>query len=231
MTSDSATETAAFRAEVHGAHIGPRYRGRAHFAVTMSGVVLGIVAALSLVHAPTAAQLCVVPAGIVFANVVEYLAHRFLMHVERPVLGFLYRRHTLMHHRFFTAAAPTIDSARDFKAVLFPAPLIGFFLVGIALPLGLALSLVLPTNVAALFAATAIAYYGLYEVLHLTWHLPEDHAAARLGVVRALRRLHRAHHADMTRGFNVTFPVADVLFLTVPRALDDRPLSHLPPPP
>jgi hypothetical protein len=214
--SDTAhtASTLEFRAQVRSEQIGPRYRGRLHFACTMTGCAVGIAVALSTVHAPTWQELLVVPAGLLVANLVEYLAHRFLMHRARPLVGFLHRRHTLLHHRYFTNEAPTVDSTRDFKAVLFPAPVIAFFLVGVALPLGVALDVVFPRNVAALFATAAIAYYGLYEVLHLTWHLPDAHPVARLGVVRALRALHRAHHADMTRGFNVTFPIADVIFGT-----------------
>ena len=71
--------------------------------------------------------------------------------------------------------------------------------------------------VAALFIATAIGYFLLYEMLHLSYHLPPDSAVPRLPILRALRRHHALHHnpAQMTDGnFNVTFPICDSVFGT-----------------
>jgi hypothetical protein len=91
-----------------------------------------------------------------------------------------------------------------------------FFFGGIAAPAGFALSFFTPKNVAALFAATAVGYYLIYEWCHLAWHQPDDSFVGKLPLVRRLRTLHRAHHTDMGRAFNVTFPIADWLHRTLP---------------
>jgi hypothetical protein len=85
----------AYRAKYRADHIGPHYRGVLHFAMTAAGALLAIAFALSRVHDVTALELAAVPVTFVFANVVEYLAHRHLMHMPRGQFRFLFERHTL----------------------------------------------------------------------------------------------------------------------------------------
>ena len=49
-------------------------------------------------------------------------------------LRIVYLRHAGQHHRFFTDREISIDSARDLKAVLFPAVMIAFFLLLLSSP-------------------------------------------------------------------------------------------------
>jgi sterol desaturase/sphingolipid hydroxylase (fatty acid hydroxylase superfamily) len=76
-------------------------------------------------------------------------------------------------------------------------------------------------NTARLFAATAVGYYLLYEWLHISYHVSPGSFVGRLAIVRALRKLHTAHH-DLTLmgkyNFNITFPIGDWLFGTRHRA-------------
>jgi hypothetical protein len=208
------SDVESFRAGYRAEHIGRRYSGVAHFAVTATCAIAAVVVALSRVRDVTLAELAVVPAAFLVANVVEYLAHRFLMHVPRGPLRFLFVRHTLQHHRFFVDGALSADSTRDWQIVLFPPAVIVFFLGGIGVPLTLALGAVVDDNVGALFGATAAGYFLLYEVCHLAWHQPDDSVIAKLPGVRRFRAHHRAHHTNGSRGFNVTFPIADTLFRT-----------------
>jgi hypothetical protein len=204
-----------FRAQYRVNHIGARYRGRLHFAVTAAGTIAGIAFALSRAHDVTLLELVVVPIAFVFANVVEYLVHRHLMHVPRGPFRFLFARHTLQHHRFFSGARMWAESTRDWKIVLFPPAVIFFFLGLIGAPLAIALDVALPsTNLGPLFGATAAGYFLLYEVCHLAWHQSDDSLIARIPGVRRFREHHRRHHVEATRGFNVTFPIADFLFRT-----------------
>ncbi|HZX96699.1 MAG TPA: sterol desaturase family protein [Myxococcales bacterium] len=205
-------ELAAFRAEARAEQLGPRYSGLLHLAF-VNVVSLAIIAvAGAQIHRPRLALLTV-PIAFLYANLVEWLAHRGPMHAPRRFLGLVYRRHTLLHHAFFTAEQMSLESARDFKLVLFPPVLLLFFFGGLALPAGLLLGAFLGSNVAALFVITAMAYYLLYEWLHLAYHLGDR--APRL--IEPLRRHHAAHHdpRNMTRGnFNITFPICDRLFGT-----------------
>ncbi len=78
-------------------------------------------------------------------------------------------------------------------------------------PLRLA-ALLTTANVGWLFAATAIAYFPLYEWLHLAYHLDPDSPIGRLPGMASLRHHHTVHHDPMRMGrynFNVSFPIAD----------------------
>jgi Fatty acid hydroxylase superfamily len=195
--------------------IGPGYSGLLHFAFT-SAVALAVIAyALSRLHTPSALALATVPLTFLYANFVEWRAHRGPMHRRVRGLSLVHERHALQHHAFFTAARMEIDSLRDFKMVLFPPVLILFFFGLFAVPIGFALRFTLGQNVAALFVATAMGYFLLYEWLHLAYHLP-----VRIPGIDRLRNHHRTHHDPriMSHGnFNITFPICDALFGTKAR--------------
>lgn len=209
-------DVAAFRHEYRAA-IGPRYSGWLHFATT-SVVSLAVIAfAVSRVRSPSVGALAAVPAVFLFANVVEYLGHRGPMHHRRRGLALVFVRHTLQHHRFYTQDAMAAESARDFQMVLFPPVMLGFFLGGIAAPVGALLAWLGGANLGWLFVATAVAYFLTYEWLHWSYHQPDASWIGRRALVRRLRHHHTLHHdpARMTTAnFNITFPIADALFGT-----------------
>ncbi|MGZ6142284.1 MAG: sterol desaturase family protein [Myxococcales bacterium] len=199
-------ELTQFRDRTRAEMLGPYYSGFLHFGFVNALSLSIIVAAALQLHRPRWALLTV-PITFLYANLVEWLAHRGPMHKPRRFLKLVYQRHTLMHHAFFTHDAMTLESTRDFKMVLFPPVLLIFFFGLFALPSGLLLKAVAGPNVAALFVVTAISYYLLYEWLHLAYHL---------GLGGPLRRAHQTHHdpRNMTRNFNITFPICDRLFGT-----------------
>ena len=205
-------DLAEFRARARAENLGPRYSGLLHFGFVNALALAVIVAAASQLRQPRWALLTV-PITFFYANLVEYFAHKGPMH--RPVqrLRLVYQRHTLLHHNFFTAQAMELESTRDFKMVLFPPVLLVFFFGLFALPIGLLLRALAGTNVAALFVITAMAYYLLYEWLHLAYHAGAK--APRL--IDPLRRHHADHHdprAMTSHNFNITFPICDRLFGT-----------------
>ena len=200
-----------FRAQARAEGIGPHYSGLLHFGF-VNGLSLAIIAFAALQLRAPRWSLVTVPITFLYANLVEWLAHRGPMHRPRRFLRLVYQRHTLLHHAFFTHQAMRLSSARDFKMVLFPPVLLIFFFGLFALPIGLLLQALAGPNVAALFLITALGYYLLYEWLHLGYHLGER--APRF--IESLRRHHATHHdpAWMTANFNITFPICDRLFGT-----------------
>lgn len=200
-----------FRARARAEGIGPHYSGLGHFGfVNALSLSIMVFAALQL-RAPRW-SLLTIPLTFLYANLIEWLAHRGPMHRPRRFLRLVYQRHTLLHHAFFTHQAMRLASTRDFKMVLFPPVLLIFFFGLFALPLGLLLAALAGSNAGALFVITALGYYLLYEWLHLGYHLGER--APRF--IEALRRHHQAHHdpENMTRNFNITFPICDRIFGT-----------------
>lgn len=165
----------------------------------------------------TLSQFLVVPITFLYANLMEYLAHRGPMHHRVKGAGIIFDRHTLMHHRFFTHEAMNYDGPQDIKAVLFPPVFIVLFFGVAALPVGMVLYHFVGQNVACLFVATAVGYYFNYEILHFVYHLDEDHWIARLPGVKGLRLQHLHHHNPRfmkNYNFNITYPICDLIFRT-----------------
>lgn len=212
------TSLEAFRERYRADSVSPSYRGWRHFALTNGMVAMAVALCASQLHAIRAWEWWVVPATAMYANLAEYLGHRFVMHRLRRGFGLIYRRHVKQHHRFFTHTAMAVDSTRDFKAVLFPPILIGLFLGGFGAPVAWLIGVSFSANAAWLFAITGLLYFLNYEYLHLAYHLPESSWVVRLPGFARLRRLHQTHH-DQTLmtdcNFNITYPIGDWLFRTL----------------
>jgi hypothetical protein len=211
-----------FRADYRDRCIPPGYRGGIHAFFTFGIGSLALLACLWQLEGVQTREWLVVPLAVLYANLVEYMAHRFPMHRPWPGLSLVYRRHAGQHHRFFTHAAMPLEHWQDLRAVLFPPLLVVFFFGGFALPVWLLLAWVASANVAWLFVATGLAYYLHYELLHTAYHAPAGSWPTRSRLISRLRDLHQTHHdpALMARhNFNITWPLGDWLFGTrAPRA-------------
>ncbi len=197
------------------------YRGWLHLAFTSGSSLLIVAFCLAMLDQVTALEWLTVPAMFLYANLAEYFGHRGPMHHPVNGLGLVYRRHTKQHHRFFTDKEMSYDSSHDFKAVLFPAYMIGFFIVAFGVPIWLVLYFAASANVAWLGLATAVAYFLNYEWLHFAYHCEPQSRVGRIPGVQALRRLHLHHHDPklMSRyNFNITYPIGDWIFRTRYRA-------------
>lgn len=221
---DAATETPAipeavarYRDDYRATLIPRGYRGGAHALFTFGAGSAVLLACLAQLQAVRPLEWLAVPLSLLYANLAEYLGHRFPMHRPFRGLGLVYRRHAGQHHRFFTHQAMPVDSTRDFRALLFPPVLVVFFFGGFGVPVWFALEWLLSANVAWLFIASGLAYFLNYELLHTAYHLPPSHWLARAPGITRLRGLHQAHHDPrlMARyNFNITYPVGDWLFGT-----------------
>jgi hypothetical protein len=187
-----------------------------HLAGTLGVGVVTLALALDRLEAPSAAELATVPCAFVFANLVEWFAHRFLMHQRHFPLTVLYDRHTPEHHRVYCYETMAIAVPRELKLVLIPAMgVLGMVLL--AAPVALLVGHTLSWNVGWLFLATVGVYVVGYELSHLAYHLPERSLVYRLPFLRALREHHARHHIPrlmQRHNFNVTIPLGDLLFGT-----------------
>ena len=206
----------AFRAEYRATEIPAGYRPWLHVLITFGGASAALVACVLMLRDVQPLEWLAVPATFLYANLVEYLGHRWPMHRPFPLLKLVYRRHAGQHHRFFEHDAMALESTRDLRVVLFPPVLVIFFFGVFGAPLWWLVSSVLSANVAWLFLATALGYFLNYEILH-TAHHATPAWQRRLPFLVRLARRHRAHHevAQMTkRHFNITYPIGDWLFRT-----------------
>ena len=150
---------------------------------------------------------------LLLANATEWRVHRDLLPQRFAPLGVLYDRHTPEHHLIFVSDDMSLREPREFRLVLIPVTgIVAIFLVT-APPAALFWSLG-QINLASLYLTATMLYVVSYELLHLTWHLPESSRVGSLRLVRALRRHHAVHHDPrlMQRwNFNVTVPLWDLV--------------------
>jgi hypothetical protein len=185
-----------------------------HLAGCAAFGVVSAAAALSTLAHVAPAEWLALPAALVACNLVEYVGHRWVMHVRTRPLPYAYEAHALRHHRGFDEEHMAIGSARDLGLLLF-APRDIFWFSLATLP-GLALAACLASrNVLALGAAAIPLHYLFYELAHIVSHLPERHWLARRRLAAGFRRRHALHHGDARICFNVTLPLCDLVFGTL----------------
>jgi sterol desaturase/sphingolipid hydroxylase (fatty acid hydroxylase superfamily) len=207
---------AELRAELLG-RVSRWYSPALHLALPAAAGLAIAACALSRIHDLRPWQLALVPVYLVFANAVEWHAHRGLLHRRVRFLETLYLRHTPQHHALYVAEEMALQSLREVKFILLP-PYGLFVILALTAPVPLALRWAGQPNLAALWIATAVVYVLGYEWLHLAYHLPETSAVGRLPLVQRLRRHHQLHHTPqlMQRwNFNVTVPLWDLVRGTV----------------
>ena len=194
------------------------YSGALHFLFPTTVCFVGIGYSLAMLSRVSFGEMLIVPITFLYANLVEYLAHRGPMHRRTRGARVVFQRHTLEHHRFFTEEAMAFETTRDFRIVLFPPWAIVLFFAVFATPVGLVIYKLVSANAGFLFMATSLGYFLNYEWFHLFFHFPEDSWLARLPVIGWLRRHHARHHnpAFMTKyNFNITWPICDWVFGTL----------------
>jgi hypothetical protein len=137
-------------------------------------------------------------AGVLYANVFEYILHRFFLHWGE---GFLVQRHGLHHD---TAGAP--QEARYVNFARSPWVVVLAFVLN-ALPV-LALELFLRPGLAAGVFAGFTLYFIAYEEIHWRFHL----GGWLPGWLLLARNHHMLHHGGFEGRYNVFLPICDWIF-------------------
>ena len=136
--------------------------------------------------------------GLLYANLYEYILHRFVLHWGN---GFLVQRHALHHNSTGTAEEP-----RYVNFATSPLVVVALF-AGNALPF-----LLLDHFAHARLAPGALVaftiYYLLYEEVHWRFHL----GGWLPHWMRRARHHHLLHHGDFEGRYNVFLPVCDWVF-------------------
>lgn len=154
---------------------------------------------------------------IVIGNLVVFLIHKYLLHLNIGPSNFPYEEHTLSHHKYFTEDAITFDSIEDWDTVFFP----WFIIVGfifLILPIFFVLGYVLGgVDSAFFFMGSASFYFGLYEIVHFSCHLKPDNPWLHIPGLRFMHEHHRIHHNPKLMGkynFCIVHPLWDILLGT-----------------
>lgn len=198
------------------------YSPWAHLAATIGICLTAVIVSLWRIDEVRWYELLAVPAAFLFANFFEWTVHRELMHRPRIIIKPLYGKHALMHHRVYRWGDMAIRDWRELPFVLLSAVNI-FLVVTIMSVLALVPGMLLGPNVGWLVLITEASYVLSYELLHLSYHLPEGHPVRRIGLIRRLGEHHSRHHEPRLMrkwNLNVTIPLADwVLGTMAPKEL------------
>lgn len=156
------------------------------------------------------------PLGILMASGVEYVTHRFPMHKRSKTLDRFFRRHTLLHHRYFDHTHLEMNSRRDGYFVL-----ANLHVASVAVLLMLGAYFAMRGLVGVHFASVAtlaMVGYGMFaETMHVAYHMSEARQRSwplRSRAFQYLRELHRDHHnpkAMTTYNFAIGLPIWDLI--------------------
>lgn len=175
----------------------------------MAWLVAGALPAMRPAHA------LIVPAVAFVGTLLEYIAHRWIMHVRRAWLPLAWDAHAGRHHHYYRADAPTWEQVGDVWLILFSPIDVVILCALLAGPFALA-RLALAPDVWALTVATCIGHFLAYEGCHLACHLPEGHPLLRARPLAAMRARHLRHHVlgDTHANYGVTTALWDRAFRT-----------------
>ncbi len=206
-----------FRSEFRQKHIPGWYVGYVHLGVTVLLSATLITWSLWQLNDVMPLEWLTLPLAFVYANLSEYLGHRYVMHVPRKGLKSIYLRHSKQHHQFFTDSHMPFDHHQDFKVTLFPLLLVVFFFGVFGVPVWFVMQLLFSDNVAWLFVFVAVSYFLNYELFHFAFHCKKDSWVMKVPGIKKVMALHQQHHKPelMSKyNFNITYPIGDWLFGT-----------------
>ncbi len=188
-----------------------------HLSAT-TGIGLAILAlALHELHAVRAIELLVIPAVFLVSNAFEWRVHKDVLHRRLWPVEVIYQRHTPEHHAVYMTNDMAIRSTKEFRLVLMPAMgILGIVLA--ATPMAFLVRVLFSENCGWLFLVSSALYMVLYEVSHLSYHLPETTWIGRRRLVKSLREHHARHHDPRLMqkwNFNVTIPLFDLIHGTI----------------
>ncbi len=206
-----------YRQQFRKEHIPSWYIGYVHLAFTVLVASVVIVWGISQLQNVVWYEWLMIPVAFVYANLMEYLGHRYVMHVPRKGLKQIYIRHSKQHHRFFTDKHMPFEGHQDYKVTLFPMILVIFFFGAFGVPVWFLIDYLFSENLSWLFVIVAAAYFLNYELFHFAFHCSEDSWLMKIPGFKKVRALHLHHHVPelMSKyNFNITYPIGDWLFGT-----------------
>lgn len=197
-----------------------RYSPLAHLAATTGIGVAAIVAGVMAIDAFRWRHLAVAALFLVLSNLVEWLAHKYLLHRRQRFLEPLYDQHVPRHHRFYVDGDMAVGTRREWRFVLMPARGV-LAIAALAIPLALIVGALFGHDAGWVALMTVGSYATIYEVMHLCYHLPDTHPVRGIWptrhLIRWLSRHHARHHDPRlmrTWNFNVTVPLWDFILGT-----------------
>ncbi len=155
----------------------------------------------------------IIPLFLIISNFVEYFLHKYPMHKFYKISKEVYKKHSGLHHKYFSHDNMDIDNAEDVYHVLTSFKVIFIFMFFIIFPISLLFSLV---NLGTLFFVSGMIYYLIYEITHFSCH--SNTILLKIPYLKSCKERHQIHHNSKlmrTYNFNVSYPLIDKIFKTL----------------
>jgi hypothetical protein len=164
--------------------------------------------------------------AVVYANLLEYVFHRWVMHAPGSLLPGIGVAHVRLHHdRFEGDGAYHLVRAQDRPHIrLFTWWQATLWLLAHA-AMAAALQWMTGWPVFGPSLVALAAYYVVYECLHWCMHAPAGRWIEATRLFQRLDANHRLHHRRWTTNFNVFLPLGDLMFGTLLRSDRERPAT------
>ncbi len=190
--------------------------GKLYLVVVFSIAILASVLSSLLISNWNISYLILFPFYFLFANLIEYVIHRFPMHKPMKGFDFLFE-HVTVHHSFYNENYAYHKDPRDYFAVFLPLQYLTFITL-IIFATAYVIYLVGGRDHGLFFIFFAYLYYLAYEILHFSYHANEDSLIKKIPFIKSWGQMHLDHHETKlmtTHNFNISFPVYDYIFGTV----------------
>ena len=150
---------------------------------------------------------------LIYCSFFEWTLHRNVMH-RKTWLSYPFELHAMLHHRIFrhdhTYHAQNEEMRQHVTFV--PRDYILLLLVNTPVFVATEWALRVPVLIGAWVAV--LLYLAMFDILHWSFHVPNERRMERWFWVRWLKEHHRLHHQYQYRNLNVVLPLADLLFGT-----------------
>jgi hypothetical protein len=138
------------------------------------------------------------------------------MHKKIKGFEFLFE-HVTVHHMYYNEKTPYVEQPKDVMAVFLPILYFLFISLEIVL-ISSGIYFFTDYNNALFFAFFAYSYYLMYEILHFSYHTPENSIIKKIPFMKRLAQFHLDHHNSKLMSkynFNISFPIFDKIFNTM----------------
>lgn len=201
------------------ANVHPKFYSPAlHVCFNIGTLLALVVFHFTAVKAMTPASWAMMLAMLIIGNMAVWWIHQYPLHRRWKWWSFPYDAHTVQHHRYFTSDHILLEEKDEIYDVMFPWFVVaGFAIVAQPIFYFLVLFLSGSEDLAHVFAGSAAAYFILYEFVHTSNHLRDDHIILKIPGLKFMKEHHRLHHNPKLMGkynMGIVFPFADYLFGT-----------------
>src|SRR3989338_7557065 len=188
------------------------YNGYLHYFTNVGFGLVGITFCIKELHEFKWSYLVVILLAFFIASLVEYLGHRYLLHINHKNFKVAYNEHTLSHHSYFTHEDLVFHSHKEIKKIIFAFYAIVFFIFLIGIPIAILVGLIFGKDYGLIMMSFELLYFIIYENIHLIDHLSENHFLFKIQYLKKMRLHHLNHHNPkwmMTKNFGIVSPIFD----------------------